>query len=486
MSRPVIIGKPLEPGLKGVIKEFMSYKSGVAGLVILCFLIALSVYTAIAIPWGEAIERWRVGEMQWIEYPRNAQPIWVKYLTGRNLPETIRLDSRDGGPDVVKAVATIPGTNMRRILLELYFEYDYDDFPSEVNLFLYTEACESPPIIDVYWVKPNGNEILLITHTIKKPEDILFITADLEVEKALLRHAASVAGGIKDYVPPKIVLFAVDDETLSSMRTARVLKSTRSPPKRYILRLEGTLFGLESDLEAKLVVYGTVYGLAGTDHLRRDLTLALLWGTPIALAFGLTMSLTLSVTQLILATVSGWYGGIVDSIIQRLTEVYMVIPTLPFLILVATFYRVNIWMLVLVIWALSIFGAGIKNTRALVMQIKHEPYVEAALAYGASSRRIILFYIIPKILPPMVPGLIGAIPGFVFLEAGLAFLGLGDPYLPTWGKILNEARAYGAVYKGYWWWIILPSAALMITGIVFALIGFALDRIVNPKLREIG
>jgi peptide/nickel transport system permease protein len=219
--------------------------------------------------------------------------------------------------------------------------------------------------------------------------------------------------------------------------------------------------------------------------LRRDLTVALLWGTPIALAFGLTASLSISLLQLILATISGYYGGKVDSIIQRLTEVYMIIPFLPILIMISTFYKFNIWILLIVIIVLSVFGGGIKSSRALVMQIKEYPYIEAAKAYGASSKRIIFLYIIPKILPPIVPALIGSVPGYVFLEAALAFLGLGDPFLPTWGKVINDSFREGAVFKGHYYWILEPALMLILTAFAFSFLGFALDKIVNPKLKEV-
>jgi len=99
--------------------------------------------------------------------------------------------------------------------------------------------------------------------------------------------------------------------------------------------------------------------------------------------------------------------------------------------------------------------------------------------------RIVFVYIIPKILPPIVPGLIGAVPGFVFLEAALAFLGLGDPKLPTWGKIINDAFTEGAIYKGYNYWVLEPAIMLVLTAFAFSFLGFALDKIVNPKLKEV-
>ena len=473
-------------GVVNVIKELLSYKSAVLGIAILTFLVALSIYTVITIPYERAIFLWRGGERYWMDTPRNAMPIWFKALFGKNYPETIIVDSRKApNPNVVKAVTPIPGTNIKKSYIELSFYYDYDDFPSEVNVFFFAKFNESFPIVKIYWEKPDGEKILLKELEVKAPDDIFFLTIDEGVLKTLRLAVFAKGGNISGYVPSRVLLFVVNDGSIISMKTAKLLKSSFfKPPRKYRLIIDAVVFGKDSDLDAKLVVYGTVYGLAGTDHLRRDIMIAILWGTPIALAFGLTCSLTVSIVHLIIAVASGWYGGKVDFVIQRLTEIYMIIPFLPFLILINMFYKITIWVLILVILVLSIFGGGIKSTRALVMQIKEEPYIEAALAYGASSRRIIFFYIIPKILPPIIPGLISSVPGFVFLEAGLSFLGLGDPYLPTWGKVINDAYTNGALYKGLWWWVLIPSFMLILTAISFALIGFALDKIVNPKLRE--
>jgi len=85
----------------------------------------------------------------------------------------------------------------------------------------------------------------------------------------------------------------------------------------------------------------------------------------------------------------------------------------------------------------------------------------------------------------LIPGLVSGIPAYVFLEASLALLGLGDPVLPTWGKLINDAYANGALYNGQYYWILEPALLLMLAGLAFAMVGFALDRIFNPRLREV-
>jgi peptide/nickel transport system permease protein len=254
---------------------------------------------------------------------------------------------------------------------------------------------------------------------------------------------------------------------------------------RYRLEVEGFLFEPESDIDVKLVAYGQVHGIAGTDHRRRDISIALLWGTPIALTFGLVAAVGVGITTMIVAAIGAWFGKWVDALIQRITEVNLILPLLPLLVMVGTFYSRSIWNMLGVVILLSIFSGAIKTYRAMFLQVRESPYIEAARAYGAGGFRVVFRYMIPRILPVLIPSFVTAIPSYVFLEASLAALGLGDPVLPTWGKLLDDARINGALYNGHYYWMIQPAVLLMLTGLGFAMLGFALDRIFNPRLREI-
>jgi len=136
-----------------------------------------------------------------------------------------------------------------------------------------------------------------------------------------------------------------------------------------------------------------------------------------------------------------------------------------------------------VVILLSIFGSGIKTFRAVFMQVKESSYIEAARSYGASSGKIIFSYMIPRLIPMLIPQFITLVPGYVFLEASLAVLGLGDPSLPTWGKLINDSYNSGALFQGWYYWVLEPSFLLMVTGLAFSSVGYAMDRIFNPRLR---
>jgi len=440
------------------LREFKRYPSAVAGLVIIVLLMVVGVYTLITIPYQEAIRLWRGGEEVWYKYPKNAAPEWTNLFRSVDLPTTMFLNSTED--DVVTKEVTAVTDELNQAVITFPISFKYDAFPKEIIVYLTTNYQSKKPHLTFEWIRPDGEEIQLKSFASGKSDSYR-----LSQDQSLTRKF----GG----VPGQISLFSQDpkSDTLVPMQG------------EYQLRVTAILFEPESDVDAELILYGDVYGIAGTDHLRRDLKIALLWGIPIALAFGLLAALGTTLTTMLIAAIGVWFGGWIDEIIQRITEVNLVLPFLPILIMVGTFYSRSIWTILGVSILLSIFGAGIKSYRAIFLQVKESPYIEAARSYGAGSWRIIIQYLIPRIIPILIPQLVSVIPTFVFLEASLAVLGLGDPVLPTWGKIIDDAYQNGALFRGQYYWVLEPSVLLMLTGLAFAMVGFALDRIFNPRLR---
>ncbi|HRP94818.1 MAG TPA: ABC transporter permease [Rhodocyclaceae bacterium] len=435
--------------------ELRRYPSALVGLMLIALLVALSLYTITAIPYGDALDKWRGGEV-WRLHPVNAGPVWADRLVGGRAPRTLIVTA--AAADVIEE----PFEGGRRLRIPLTFDYDYTGFPSEINLFLRADGHVQRPFARLLWETPDGRELSLGGHRIGR-EDRVSLSQDRALERRL--------GGL---VPHIGLLAAPDSDTVP-----------RVVPGRYTLTLDAVVFDERASIDAELVVYGRVHGLAGTDHQRRDLSLALMWGTPVALAFGLLAAVGTTITTLVIAAVGVWYRGWVDATIQRLTEVNMILPLLPILVMVGTLYSTSIWLMLGVVIVLGIFSAGIKMYRAMLLPIREAPYIEAAQAYGASNLRIVMRYMIPRILPVLIPTFVTLIPTFVFLEASLAVLGLGDPVLPTWGKVLNDAQSQSALYNGYYYWVVAPAVLLMLTGLGFAMLGFALDRVFNPRLRTL-
>jgi peptide/nickel transport system permease protein len=441
---------------KRTFREITQYPSALVGLIIILLLVLVSIVTVITIPYGEAIRLWRGSEDVWYNSPKTASPKWINWFRGEKLPETFTLDTRDGE---IEKTYEISG-NTTDITFTYSFEFDYDSFPDELSLIFYANFNEKYPHVSMTWLTPDGREIRLSSVSLEKSRLHYRISQDERLQRKLK--------GLN----PEVGLFADPN-----FEEPTPLKGT------YQLQVDALVFEPEADVDTELLMFGKVAGWAGTDHRRRDLSIALLWGTPIALAFGLLAAVGTTITTMVIAAVGVWMGGWVDEIIQRITEVNLILPVLPILIMVGTFYSRSLWIMLGVIIILNIFSGGIKTYRAMFLQVKSSSYIEAAQAYGAGNSRIIFNYLIPRIIPLLIPQFVTLIPSFVFLEAALAVLGLGDPILPTWGKIINEANTNGALHVGQYYWVLQPSVLLMATGLAFAAIGYSLDRIFNPRLR---
>ncbi len=442
-------------GIRNLFRQIKNYPSAVAGLAIIIFLVVLALYALITIPYSEAVRLWRGGDNVWMETPRNARPAWFNYFYKEKRPETIVLRTTDE-PHLKTVVDLGGGVSTCDTILE--FDYNYDRFPSELAVFFTAAFKNARPNVSIKWITPDGREIPIADLSVRGQE-----TYRISQDTKLLRRLKNVQ--------PEIALFA------DPKNPNKVVKGT------YKLVTEGLLFEDGSELDASLIVYGQLHGLAGTDHRRRDIMVALLWGTPVALAFGLVAAVGSSLTTMTLAAASVWFGGWVDWLIRRINEIVMILPLLPILIMVGLFYSRSIWAILGVVILLGIFGSGILSYRSMFLQVKESGYIDAARAYGAGSGRIIFRYMIPKIVPVLIPGFVTQVPAFVFLEATLSVLGLGDPVLPTWGKLLNDAHANGALFNGYFYWVLEPALLLVFAGLGFAMLGFALDRIFNPRLR---
>ncbi len=224
-----------------------------------------------------------------------------------------------------------------------------------------------------------------------------------------------------------------------------------------------------------------VYGILGTDIHGRDLWPAILYGLRWALIIGITVAVLSTLIGVFYGVISGYLGGYVDTVMTRVAQVVYSLPVLPLLIMLSYFFGPSIWHVVIILVAFGWSGL-VFTVRSMVLQIKENLYVEAARAIGASSWRIIFKHVFPQVLPYTFASMALSVPGAILAEAGLSYLGLGDPNIVTWGKILHDAHANGAVLKGAWWWVIPPGLGIAIVGMTFVFIGYALDRILNPRL----
>jgi len=442
--------------LKNSLRNLLYYPSAVLGIFVIFLLVFTAIYAMIKIPYREAIRLWRGGEDVWYQNPKFAPPAWINLFSSKKYAESFAVRTTDGS--MVKNVT--PGAEGTSTMEASYtFDFLSDYYPQDMILYITSNYQEKQPFISLEWLTPDGRKIRIASLAIAQKQTYRF-SQDQKLQTKLRTD---------DIIP---ALFS-DEETGDIIRG------------KYQLLITGATFEPDSDINLEFVLHGQVFGLAGTDHSRRDLVVPLLWGAPVALAFGLIASLGTSILTMVIAALGTWYGGWVDELIQRITEINLVLPFLSILIMIGTFYSRSIWVILGATIVLSIFTGAIKGYRSIFVQVKESMYIEAARAYGASGSRIVFLYLIPRMIPLLIPGLVSSVPAFVFLEASLAVLGLGDPVLPTWGKIIENANSNGALYRGYYYWILEPATLLMITGLGFAMLGFALDRVFNPKLRDV-
>jgi peptide/nickel transport system permease protein len=425
------------------------------GLLVVFLLIFTAIYAMVKIPYTEAIRMWRGGEDVWYQNPKFAAPAWINLFSKEKYAESFAVNTVNGTMEKVVE----PGAEGTATYTMTYtFDFQYDLYPQDLLLYVNSTFNEKQPFISIEWVTPDGRKIRIANQAVSNRFTYRF--SQDEKLKTRLKSEDVIT-----------TLFSLPEEI--------------TPQKgQYQLLVTGVTFEPDSDINLEFVFHGQVYGLAGTDHARRDLVVPLLWGAPVALAFGLIASVGTALLTMLISAIGSWYGGWLDELIQRITEINLVLPFLSILIMIGTFYSRSIWVILGATIVLSIFSGAIKGYRSIFIQLKESMYIEAAQAYGASNARIIFTYLIPRMIPLLIPGLVLAVPSFVFLEAGLAVLGLGDPVLPTWGKMIDDANRNGALYRGYYYWILEPTTLLMVTGLGFAMLGFALDRIFNPKLRD--
>jgi len=479
--------------LKTTFKTLLHYKSFLAGVVILLFFIGLSIYAMITWPYDQAIAMWN-DPSYWQEYPTSAPPEWIQIFTGKKeIVNKIVIDSRNLSPRYIsrKTESTL---GYRWETVNITINYDYDVFPTSGTLYLIPVLKENTTlrnigIRNVTLIKPNGVVLKLFDGFVspsgttvsfyRKPGETHPL---IDQFKKILRsrYNTNLTTDI-NAIEPIWILFMNEKAFIeSNQKEFLPLKGT------YILSY---VYDKPPDLdsvEIKLVLRGTVYGLLGTDNVGRDLFMGIAWGAPIALLFGLLASVLTTFLTMVIAAIVAWFRGAVDEAVSRVNEIFMIIPFLPLLIMIMIFYGFTLWTLLLIVVALNIIGSGgIKTYRAMFLQIRESPYIEAAKAYGAGSWRIIFRYMVPKIMPVLIPSIVLSVPSFVFLEAALALLGLSDPRIISWGKILEDAIGKAALFAGWYHWILAPSIALMLLSFAFAFIGFTLDKVFNPRLRQV-
>ena len=215
----------------------------------------------------------------------------------------------------------------------------------------------------------------------------------------------------------------------------------------------------------------------------QDIFSMLLYGTRVSLLVGLISGLCIALLGSLMGLAAGYVGGITDSLIMRLVDILLVIPTLPLTIVLTNLFGKSYLM---IIFIFSLFGwPGLARViRSQVLVLKNSNYVKAAELYGASRRHIMFRHILPGVSHLLIMSTCLTSAGIMVAEAGLSFLGLGDPTAISWGRMLAEAQSGGALLFGHWWWILAPGIGIFLSVFSFMRIGLVLEELFNPRMRQ--
>jgi peptide/nickel transport system permease protein len=231
----------------------------------------------------------------------------------------------------------------------------------------------------------------------------------------------------------------------------------------------------------------------GTDELGRSLLNLTVHGARISMLIGLLATVITIVIGAFVGVLSGYAGGFVDTLLMRISDFFLVLPTIVLALILAPimleiigaqaqiFGIRSTLIVVVVVIGLTSWATTARVVRSQVLSLKERMFVDRARVIGSSSLRIMRKHILPNVVNLIVAQSVLTFATAVFTETTLAFIGLGDPAAPSWGQLLNNAQSSGAPGLGAWWYIVPPAVGVVLVVLSFTLVGNALDDILNPK-----
>ncbi|GAB3662095.1 ABC transporter permease [Glycomyces tarimensis] len=220
----------------------------------------------------------------------------------------------------------------------------------------------------------------------------------------------------------------------------------------------------------------------GTDEVGRSLLALTLWGARLSLLMGLTATVVAIVIGTLVGITSGHIGGWYGWITLRVSDWFMVLPSLVVAIALLAVLGRSTTTTIIVIAIVSWSGTA-RLVRAQTLTVQARPYLERARALGAGHWHQMTKHILPNVLPLVLASATLLVPSAILMESSLAWLGLGDPNVVSWGSILNRASTNGAVSAQAWWYLLPPGLAILIVVASFMMCGRALEAVFNPRLR---
>ncbi|MDG6915814.1 MAG: ABC transporter permease [Nitrososphaerota archaeon] len=445
---------------RGYLREFLRSRSGVAGLVLLVALFATSAFV-VATTSPSQVQRWQ-NPAAWEGNPQAAPPAWVNYF-GVDAPQTVQLslgrwsNLSSGAGGAFSASAS--------------FSWEHGVPASDLAVVPVFKGQVYE--MDVTWTKPDGSSVVM---SVSSPVSGSFYDATSSSFKQGIAQFIQAQTGayVSSVTTPQEVaaLFGQDGRDLLNSSVQR---------GTYTVAVEvlGARGLAPSSWEVSVV--GDSYGTMGTDSSGRPIDLGVLAGLPWALEIGSLGSVVAVVGGVLWGGLSGFLGGAKDRAMSWGTLVILATPGLAFIVALSYNVRLTLLSEALIIAGLSwpVFAI---IARTVSLSIKSQTYVEADRAMGVSQLRTFTTHFLTRLTPVTVAFTALSVSGFIITGETLAFLGIEPANVITWGGILNAAISFDASVHGWWWWVLFPGVMIIVASLPFVLVGFALDRVVAPRV----
>lgn len=470
-------------------RMYSKSRMGIAGLAILIFFAGMAVLAPYLTPYDpvytQQLASFRA-KPEWLDpsLPRNIYPIsdptfksqsslqeWTIVAPGSTLITWsssegfpgIPLVEEGSGPGSVEFTSD-PSSANSTVLMEKIFRYEYTP-PRRFSVHLaYKAAVEGNARWNIQvLVKQTSGRILTLWDSGLKRGSVGWSVPSpaIDTNDASLRFRL-----FGDILADATRLFPTQGDYSLIVRVSTAAEN-------------GTTRVYMDDLSAR--IWGEAFGYLGTDNYGRDIFTQLMHGSRISIIIGTFSAVIAVLLGLLVGLASGYIGGWIDEFLMRTNDVLLTIPALPFLIVLTAVIGPSIWSVIILIGFLGWMGIA-RLIRSQVLSLKTKAFVEASRASGGGTRHIIRKHLVPNVMTMAYTQLALTVPGAIVTEAALSFLGLGDPFLQTWGKMLHDVQYYGAVAE--WWWAVPPGICIALLSMAFVFIGYALDDIFNPKLRK--
>jgi len=430
---------------------------GKVGLVWLFILIGVSIIVTLTYPKDFGNQIWN-NPTYWADYPQLVAPKWTAWFDSNKTQHQVLIST---------SPTNIITTDTDENVLEYYFTAKLSSESDPTFLSF------SVSDIKFYEISP------IITVFLEQGEQRLFLYRHFVPQKSEDESLPVVRYANDPFRAQLTSDFAIQKDV------AKFLADLRDAGEGEFTAIVRVNFTDSRDTvgEARFVAGGEVFGWLGTDNVGRDIAQGILFGLPVALILGVTVALFVTIIGATVGAISGYVGGKTDTLIQRFIDVVMTTPTLPIIIFLVFIFGSR---LIYVVFFLIIFGwPGLSiQLRPWIMQIRELGFIAAARARGYSAPRIIFKGLIPQTLPFLFANFVLMVPIAILSEAGLSFLGLGDPSIPTWGYMLQQGFQTGAIFLGYWWWVLPPGLAIVLTALAFVLISHPLEEYAEPRLQK--